>query len=177
MSSTLVEEQRLAGQVIGQSVVGQAVQRRVGAGQSMSRGRLTEVGQDPFHRAEFALPGAPDEFFRHRDGRDGDARAVGKGNGLIVAADEALLDLLLRGSNDGVREAPVQVHRHQGDDFHCFARASPLLNEKVAAGTAPVGDQSNLIWPQFFPCWLHTRALTAEHENTDDLFKRPVYHA
>ena len=120
---------------------------------------MAQVGKEPLHRAEYALPGAPDEFFRHHDRGDGHTGAVGEGHRLVVAADEAVLDLLLGGRDDSVRETPAQVHRHQGDDLQRLARAGRLFDKDVSAGPTKIGHQPHLIAPQLLGGRFHERIL------------------
>jgi hypothetical protein len=67
---------------------------------------------------------------------------------LIVAFDEALLDLLLRRRDDGVAEPPAEVHGRQRHDLEGFARAGRLFDQNVAFGPADVGDQTDLVIAQ-----------------------------
>jgi hypothetical protein len=56
-----------------------------------------------------------------------------------------LLDLLLRGSNDGMRESLAKVHCHQRYDLHGLAGTGRLFDEHVVGCAAHVENQLFLI--------------------------------
>ena len=87
----LVDEQGLAGKVVGQVLGGQPVQGRVGAGKGMvQRPGLAKVmrGSASPSRAG-SCRDAQDDLFGHFDRRDGHARRGGPGHPLVIAMDKA----------------------------------------------------------------------------------------
>src|SRR5262249_56865807 len=95
---SLVNEQRFPGQVGGQLVRGQEIERRVSTSQSMNQSPgLPQVGEKPSHGAKlFAAARAHDEVLWNFHSGNSDAPAFRKCHCLIVAKNEATLDLFLR---------------------------------------------------------------------------------
>lgn len=151
-----VDEQRLAVKVARLIVGVEAVHGGVRAGERMvERFGLAKVLDKALYRADLAVARSQDRMFRHLNGGDGDAVALREGDDVVVAFDEALLDLLLRRGNDRMGKSLSEVHSHQRDDLNCFPRAGGLLNEDVVGRTANIVYQFFLIVAQRFGFRFH----------------------
>ena len=151
-----VNEQSLAGEIGGQIVGGESVQRGMGTRERMiERPLLLQVLDNALDRTELALACAFDQGSRHLNRGHSNARTIREGDNQVIAFDEALFDLFLRRRDECMRELLAQPHRHERHNLDGLARASGLFDEDVLAGTANIGDQSDLIGTQVFRFWLH----------------------
>jgi len=92
------------------------------------RTALTEVRTDLLHRTEPASPCRANQPLACGKGGLSHTGMIGKGDDLVVALDEALLDLLLGSGDHRMREPLSQVHRDQGDNLDSLAGAGGLFD-------------------------------------------------
>lgn len=142
-----VEKQSLVRKIVRHSLWPQAVQGSMGTGEGVILGPVvTEVGDQPARGIELlAGAGAQDQPFRHFDVRRGNARTAGEGHELVIGVNERLFDLLLRGGDHGMAEAPTDLHRHQRNNLHRFAGAGRLLDKYGTIASAHISDEAGLI--------------------------------
>src|SRR5260370_37877006 len=101
----LVDEEGLARQIIGQLFRPQLIERRMCTGEGViGRPRLTQIGGDLFDRAKATYARSPDQVFGSGMCWLGHALTIRKADDLVVALDEALLDLFLRRRDHGMTE-------------------------------------------------------------------------
>ncbi len=152
----LVNEKGLAGEVGRHLFRRQLVEGGVCARERIvGRPRLTQVGGDLPDGTETAGPRSADQPFGSRQRGLSHARTVGKGDELVIALDEPLLDLLLRRRDHRVSKAPAQMHGHQRDDLHRLARPGRLFDQHVLGCPADVGHQAHLVRTEFLCGGLH----------------------
>src|SRR5216683_2504325 len=105
------------------------VQCRMSASQCMIKwSRLAQIGQEPSDRTELALARSPNQIFACLNSGTLNASVGRKSNALVIAMNETMLDVFLGSGDNGMGEAPAQLHADQSYDGESFARACRLLD-------------------------------------------------
>src|SRR6266852_5671820 len=104
------------------------VQCRMSAGQCIIDGsRLAQIGQESSDRTELAaLARSPNQIFGYLNSGTRNASVVRKSNALVIAMNETILDVFLGSGDNGVAEAPAQLHTDHSHDGESFARPGRL---------------------------------------------------